>query len=149
MFILFIFIIIWFLKAPIFRYGYSYIVSFIALTFALIITYNHKNLVIINQRKITIAIILISVLTLSTKQFNRINKEFNTNYLNKPWPKYFSYSEQNNKIDLKKKFIKNEFFYYVPKMDYCYYSKSPCTSVEVDKNLKKKINSYKYKIYYF
>ena len=34
-------------------------------------------------------------------------------------------------------------------MDYCYYSKSPCTSVEVDNNLKKKINSYKYKIYYF
>ena len=51
LFILFIFIIIWFLKAPIFRYGYSYIVSFIALTFALIIAYNHKNLVIINQER--------------------------------------------------------------------------------------------------
>ena len=84
MVILFICIVIWFLKAPIFRYGYSYIVSFLALTFALIIAYSLKNLVIINQKKITTAIILISVLTLSAKQFNRINKDFNTDYLNKP-----------------------------------------------------------------
>ena len=147
--ILFICIVIWFLKAPIFRYGYSYIVSFLALTFALIIAYSLKNLVIINQKKITTGIILISLLTLSAKQFNRINKDFNTDYLNKPWPKYFSYSEKNNKIDLKENFIKKKFFYYSPKVDYCYYSKSPCTSVEVDNNLKKKINSYKYKIYYF
>ena len=32
---------------------------------------------------------------------------------------------------------------------YCFYSKSPCTSVEVDKKLKYKINSYNYKLFYF
>ena len=75
-------------KKPIFRYGYSYIKVF-RLTFALIIAYSLKNLVIINQKKITTAIILISFLTLSTKQFNRINKDFNTDYLNKPWQNIF------------------------------------------------------------
>ena len=86
---------------------------------------------------------------MSLKQFNRIYKEINTNYVNKPWPKYFSYSQQNNKIDLEKILINNEFFYYVPKTNYCFYSKSPCTTAEVDKNLKKKLNSYKYKYIIF
>ena len=147
--VLLIGIVIWFLKAPIFRYGYSYIISFIALSCALIISSNYQNIAIINQKKISTTIILISVLVLSLKQFNRIYKEINTNYVNKPWPKYFSYSEQNNKIDLEKILINNEFFYYVPKSNYCFYSKSPCTTAEVDKNLKKKLNSYKYRIYYF
>ena len=147
--VLIIGILIWFLKSPIFRFGNSYIVSFIALSFALIIVYNYQNVVIINQKKISTTIILISVLVLSLKQFNRIYKEINLNYVNKPWPKYFSYSEQNNKIDLEKILINNEFFYYVPKSNYCFYSKSPCTTAEVDKNLKKKLNSYKYQIYYF
>ena len=105
----------WFLKSPIFRFGNSYIVSFIALSFALIIAYNYQNIVIINQKKISTTIILISVLVLSLKQFSRIYKEINTNYVNKPWPKYFSYSEQINKIDLEKILINDEFFIFFKK----------------------------------
>jgi len=49
--IIFIGIIIWFLKAPIFRYGYSYLISFIALTSALAISYNLSGKKILNQKK--------------------------------------------------------------------------------------------------
>ena len=43
-------ILFWFLKAPIWRYGYSYLVSFIALSFALIISYNISGLKVIKEK---------------------------------------------------------------------------------------------------
>lgn len=142
-------LVTWFLKAPIFRYGYSYLVSIIALIFALVINYKIINFEIFNQKKISVVIIFIAVIALSLKQFSRIYKDYNSTYFNKPWPEYFSYSIENKKIRLEKILINDKFFYYIPKNNYCYYSKSPCTSVEVDKNLKKKTNIFQYKIYYF
>jgi len=142
-------ILFWFLKAPIFRYGYSYIVSFIALSTALIISYNLKRLKVLKEKKISIIIIFLAIVILSTKQFVRIYKNFDVNYNNYPWPRYYSETLENKKNNLEEVFRNEKFFYFIPKKSYCFYSKSPCTSVEVDKNLKKSINKYGYKTYYF
>ena len=142
-------ILVWFLKAPIWRYGYSYLVSFIALSSALIISYNLSGLRVLKEKKISNTIIFLTIIILSTKQFVRIYKNFDVNYSNYPWPKYYSETLENSEINLERVFKNENFFYFIPKKSYCFYSKSPCTSVEVDKNLKKRINKYGYKIYYF
>tara|TARA_B100000963_G_scaffold134962_1_gene117353 strand:- start:7092 stop:8789 length:1698 start_codon:yes stop_codon:yes gene_type:complete len=147
--VLMIGILAWFLKAPILRYGYSYIVSFIALSSALIISYNLNGLKVLKEKKISKSIIFLAIIIISTKQFVRIYKNFDVNYNNYPWPRYYSETLENRKNNLKK-VVKNEnFFYFIPRKSYCFYNKSPCTSVEVDKNLKKRINKYGYKTYYF
>ena len=147
--VLMIGILAWFLKAPILRYGYSYIVSFIALSSALIISYNLNGLKVLKEKKISKSIIFLAIIIISTKQFVRIYKNFDVNYNNYPWPRYYSETLENRKNNLKK-VVKNEnFFYFIPRKSYCFYNKSPCTSVEVDKNLKKRINKYGYKMYYF
>jgi hypothetical protein len=69
-------------------------------------------------------------------------------YYNYPWPKYFSSSPNNAKVNLIEKVKNGEFYYYIPKEDFCYYSKSPCTSEEVDEAIKLKY-IYGFKIYYF
>ena len=142
-------ILVWFLKAPIFRYGYSYLVSFIALSLALIISYNLNGLKVLKEKKISKIIILLTITIISTKQFVRIYKNFDFKYNNYPWPKYYSENLENRENNLEKVFKNDKFFYFIPEKSYCFYSKSPCTSVEVDKNLKKRINKYGYKIYYF
>ena len=142
-------ILVWFLKAPILRYGYSYIVSFIALSTALIISYNLNGLKILKEKKISKIIIFLAIIIISTKQFVRIYKNFDVNYNNYPWPRYYSETLENKKNNLEGIFKNEKFFYFIPKKSYCFYSKSPCTSVEVDKNLKKKVNKYGYKTYYF
>ncbi len=142
-------ILVWFLKAPILRYGYSYLVSFIAISSAIIISYNLNGLKVLKEKKISKIVIFLAIIIISTKQFVRIYKNFDVNYNNYPWPKYYSETLENRKNNLKKVFKNEKFFYFIPKKSYCFYSKSPCTSVGVDKNLKKRINKYGYKIYYF
>ena len=142
-------ILVWFLKAPIFRYGYSYLVSFIALSLALIISYNLNGLKVLKEKKISKIIILLTITIISTKQFVRIYKNFDFKYNNYPWPKYYSENLENRENNLEKVFKNDKFFYFIPEKSYCFYSKSPCTSVGVDKNLKKRTNKYGYKIYYF
>ena len=75
-------ILVWFLKAPILRYGYSYIVSFIALSTALIISYNLNGLKVLKEKKISKIIIFLAIIIISTKQFVRIYKNFDVNYNN-------------------------------------------------------------------
>lgn len=142
-------IIFWFFKTPVFRFGYSYIISFFALFFSIILKYNIKNHQIVRETKFSLSIIFIAIFILFSKQFVRIYKNFNIQYLNYPWPKYYSYSTSNDPIKLTKVIKNNVFLYYLSENDYCFYNKSPCTSVNVDMKLKKKINSYGYKIFYF
>ena len=142
-------ILVWFLKAPILRYGYSYLISFIAISSAIIISYNLNGLKVLKEKKISKIIIFLAIIIISTKQFVRIYKNFDVNYNNYPWPKYYSETLENRKNNLKKVFKNEKFFYFIPEKSYCFYSKSPCTSVGVDKNLKKRINKYGYRIYYF
>lgn len=147
--IIFFGFISWFLKAPIFRYGYSYIITLIALSIAIIINLNLKNYRIIKESKISAFIVFFAIFILTGKQVIRINENLEKEYFNYPWPKYFSYQSNNKRTELKKIYKDGIFIYYRPKNTYCFYSKSPCTSVEVDKKLKYKINSYNYKMFYF
>jgi len=142
-------ILTWFLKAPLWRYGYSYIVSLIALSSALIISYHLNGLKVLKEKKISNIVIFLVIIIISTKQFVRIYKNFDVNYNNYPWPKYYSETLENREINLEKVFKNEKFFYFIPKKSYCFYSNSPCTSVGVDNNLNKRINKYGYKIYYF
>ena len=147
--IIFIGIIIWFLKAPIFRYGYSYLISFIALASTLAISYNLSGKKILNQKKISTVIIFLAIFIISTKQFVRIYSNLDSKFENYPWPKFYSQNLDNKKINLNTFKKDGKFLYYVPQKSYCFYSKSPCSSVGVDDNIKLKINTFNYKIYYF
>ena len=91
-------ILVWFLKAPILRYGYSYLVSFIALSFALIISYNISGLKVIKEKNISKVIIFLAIIIISSKQFVRIYKNFDFKYNNYPWPRYYSETLENKKI---------------------------------------------------
>ena len=42
LFLMIAFSIIWFLKVPVYRYGYSYFISFFSLLFAYLCTFNHQ-----------------------------------------------------------------------------------------------------------
>ena len=86
---------VWFLKAPIWRYGYSYLVSFIALSFALIISYNINGLKVIKEKNISKVIIFLAIIIISSKQFVRIYKNFEIKYNNYPWPRYYSETLEN------------------------------------------------------
>ena len=138
----------WFLKAPIYRYGYSYIIAFLSLLFSCIIYYYFSNLEINKVKKISNLVIVLCIVILSAKQFVRIYSNYDYKYLNFPWPKFNSFNKKNDKVIVKPVFKDGLLFYYRPLNNYCFYSKSPCTSESVDDNLKTK-NIYSYKIYYF
>jgi hypothetical protein len=121
---------IWFYKVPVFRYGYSFLVIFISLIFALIgsgyLLKKKSNLIF----KYLISIFLI-IFTL--KNLNRIIFE-NKNYFNYPWPKFYSYNE-NNKIEKHKYRIINNKKIYIPLDGYCMYGKAPCGDINENLNV--------------
>ena len=144
-FIVFAFVgfLFWFLKAPIYRYGYSFIISFVSLYSAYFLSSK-----IINKKVITttaIAILFIGYSVIFFKNQLRINNSKNT-YNNYPWPKYLSMDETNELtdfeiVDLKYKKI------YVPQNGYCMYTQNICSHYQVDSNLR--INKIGYYYYFY
>lgn len=136
---------VWFLKFPIYRYGLSYLITFFTTIFILLIlnkkiSYNFKILKII-----VISIIFI----VAGNNLKRIYKNFNYKYIDYPWPKKNSFTE-NNEINTNIPIYRDDIFlYYLPDpYSLCMYSKSPCTNevnVEKDVKIKKK---FTYTIYY-
>ena len=141
-------IVIWFLKGPIYRYGYSYIISFIALFSSIILFKIFHNFEKNRLKKITNSIICLALIVLLGKQSIRIYDKYDDYYYNYPWPKFYSFEIDNRKITVKKIYKNENFLYYRSINSYCFYSSSPCTSVEVDNNLKKR-RKFNYIIYYF
>jgi hypothetical protein len=137
--------LIWFFKFPIYRYGLSYLITFLITIFILLILnkkifYNFKIL------KITIILIMFAVIS---KNLLRIYKNYDYKYIDYPWPKKNSFTE-NNEVNTNIPIYQNStFLYYLPyPYSLCMYSKPPCTNdsnVEKDIKIKKK---YTYKIYY-
>tara|TARA_B100002051_G_C16729867_1_gene637619 strand:- start:1134 stop:2705 length:1572 start_codon:yes stop_codon:yes gene_type:complete len=97
----FIGICLWFIKFPVFRYGYSYIILFII--FLTIIGLNNKiKLIDIqNLKKIFSYLLIFLIFILVTKNFTRIAKNYGNDYNYAPWPKIYS---ENNKNSKKKKY---------------------------------------------
>lgn len=132
--------IFFFLFFSIYRYGYSYIVTFISLI-AIIIVKNE-----ISSKRYNLLFKFVAILCVSffiTKNIIKIYK----NNSQTIWPNIYTL-DINNKIFEKKKINHgNNFFYYLAdKSDnLCMYSPSPCTTYPISKNIKY-IEKYTYKI---
>ncbi|WP_440915383.1 LIC_10190 family membrane protein [Candidatus Pelagibacter sp.] len=133
--------IFWFLKSPLYRYGYSFLIC----TIAFIFTFYCSKFDFYKKRHnlIFVSILLLGIFTIIGKNVIRINKT-NNNYYNHPWPKYYAMNNDNsnkvtefkiNEID-KKRIL-------TPINGYCMYIEKICSHYSLKKNLKiKKINSY-------
>ena len=112
---------------PLYRYGYSYIVTLISLLFIFLI----KNKLTVKENIPIFKFILISCfIVIVTKQGIKI---FN-NYKNTPWPNIYTLDPKGKIYPKTKIKINNDFFYYLAnKGDHlCMYSKSPCTTYPVN-----------------
>lgn len=120
--------IFWFMKFPVFRYGYSYLASTFGL-FLLIISGNFnffQNL--FKFKKVIIFFLTLMILTISVKNIIRIfPKITNMNNYQNAWPNIYSddlHSIKKENIPLYKN---GQFLFYKSKIGTCYYSSSPCT----------------------
>ena len=118
--------ILFFLKFPLFRYGYSYIISF----FILIILYFKNKYSLIRVKKISKLVFIICLFIFSSKQFIRYFKNENIyNY----WPEIQLLTNQKKKYLEKIKSYEDLNIYLSNSL--CMYSKSICTNYEL-KNIK-------------
>ncbi len=135
--------LIWFIKAPLFRYGYSFIISLVGVALSLMmlkLNLNKKKLFLFSN-----IIIVAGITIFTTKNLYRIYDNENK-YYNYPWPKYYSMDGSNIKNKFKVRYINKEKIL-IPTEGYCMYIKGICNHYDFDENLKLKI--YKnYKVFF-
>lgn len=113
--------LLWFLKVPVFRYGYSYLILLISLIFSYVsMNFSFKE----NSNKIFTIVVLFGIAIFASKNLQRIYLE-NYIYYNHPWPKFYSNTKKNETKELKFKYINDKKIYSADK-DYCMYNRSPC-----------------------
>ena len=123
------FTLIFFLKFPLYRYGYSYLIT----TIVLLSLYNYKQFNSQRVIRFTGVILIILPLVFAGKQIQKYNKKYSLSYINKPWPNIYSL---NNKVIYKKKLkIKFEDLYIYESLRECSFSKAICTNYTVNKNI--------------
>lgn len=129
--IMFFSIFFWFIKVPMFRYGYSYLISFISLIFALIcVQFNFKK----NVQKFFNFLLILCFSVLILKNVVRISKSENS-YNNYPWPKYFAMNEENLNNGVEELILNEKKLYKPNKNGYCMFSKSPCGNYGINERL--------------
>jgi len=130
-----IFSVAWFLKVPVYRYGYSYFVSFLGLTFAYLCILNHpiKDSA---YKFFKFFLILFAVFFILKNVLRIINPEDINN------KSFFPKTIFVNKSDVKKVELNNFIYYGSVKM--CGYGYAPCTHY-LKQKLKSK-NLYNYKV---
>ena len=118
-----------FLVFPLYRYGYSYLISLIALIFILTL----KNYKLKKNSKFLKFIFLATIIILATKQFKRIYDNLGNDML----PNIYTLSEEKKMNEYKKIELSKNFTYFIPiSGDYlCMYSKSPCTTYNIKGNI--------------
>ncbi len=123
---------IWFLKSPLYRYGYSFIICTVAFIFA----YFCLKIDFGVKRKIQLFnIVLILALTVFIgKNIIRVYKSDN-NYINYPWPKYYSMTQENKLTNFKNKKLGN-LSILIPINGYCMYVKKVCSHYGITNELK-------------
>ncbi len=126
-----------FLIFPIYRYGYSFLISLIALIFILFL----KNIVFSKKEFLFSFILFISILFFSLKQ---VQKVYN-NYENDRWPNIYTLNEDGIVNEYKSLNISEKFRYFQPVSGdgLCMYSNAPCTNYALNKEIKFK-NYYGY-----
>ena len=128
-----------FLIFPIYRYGYSYLITLISLLFIITINNNTKG---IKNVFIFKFFLILSLIAFMAKQSQKllVNNE------NGRWPNIYTL---DTKIGKKQKIqIKDNFYYYYSEEGerLCMYSNSPCTSYMINKNIKH-IKKLRYSIF--
>ena len=114
---------------PIYRYGYSYLITLISLLFIIAIKNNVKGMKNVFIFKL---FLILSLIAFMAKQSQKliVNNESGK------WPNIYTL---DTKISKKQKIqIKDNFYYYYPEEGerLCMYSNSPCTSYIINKNIK-------------
>ena len=128
-----------FLIFPIYRYGYSYLITLISLLFIIAIKNNVKSIKNVFIFKL---FLILSLVAFMAKQSQKliVNNESGK------WPNIYTL---DTKISKKQKIqIKDNFYYYYPEEGerLCMYSNSPCTSYIINKNIKH-IKKHTYSIF--
>ena len=143
-------IIFWFTNFPVFRYGYSYLISSFALLHLIALGHFQIFENILKYKKFLSVIVILLICGVISKNIFRIVKNYTSNH---PWPAIYSENNDLKKID-NIPIIKNKkIIFYKSKNGTCHYNKSPCThyfngnDFTIDEiNLK---ILFGYKIFYF
>jgi hypothetical protein len=140
------YLILWFLKFPVYRFGLSFLSSFIIVLYVFIFITNNKKFY---NKKILTIILVSGFLIICTKNINRIVNKLDNNYYNAPWPAMYSMNENENKIkNFKKIYDKNNsFLYFYSSGVECMYTNSPCSNF-LNKNIKKTVR-FGYQIFFY
>ena len=147
--ILSILFLIWFIKFPLLRYGEGILVVF----FTFVFQYIRVPSIKIDGYKFSVTIIIIFSLAVIMKNFSRIIKNYEKNYVDYPWPKKNSYTKLNLKNEYIPYKVNNEVIFYQPKIEarLCMYGSSPCAAIGVNETYFKikKIKIKKGKLLFF
>ena len=130
------------MKFPLYRYGHSYLHGFLIFGCLLLIkNINIKN-ISFNIRLKEFFLLVFFILFIS-KNLQRIYNNYDDDYLYSPWPKIYSFSKNNEKINPQPIFQSGKIIYYKSN-EICMYGYSPCTHTNT--NLKMD-EIYGYKIF--
>jgi len=118
--------ILWFLKFPVFRYGYSYFAC--SLSLIIFILLRHFT-IFKNPKKFLINIISLLLLSIAIKNIARIYPNLLTKNENKTteWPNIYSENKIEQKIENIPIYKNGQFLFYKSKQGSCHYTSSPCT----------------------
>lgn len=119
----------WFLKAPLYRYGFSYPISFIfLLTSYLLVTFYNFNIRLLNKFAQNILFLCFAFFFLL--QLTKAIKNYQIKLTN-IWPNIFLLNNKNEKIDPLNKLIINGVTIYSNNNE-CWYSRAPCSNYEIN-----------------
>ena len=130
-------ILFFFIKFPLFRYGYSYIITLISL---LVIKFMFYKLDRIKFFKISKVVMILCLITISIKQFQRIYKYHDVRNI---VPQIMLVEDNQIKNKYRKIKVSPEFYYFLSKGE-CMYKFAPCTHQKPEKLFFK--NRYNFKI---
>ncbi len=134
--------LLWFVFFPIYRYGYSFLLTFFLLTFLYLISYNIKKPGKVFFIRFVIFLLIFGYISFFIKNITRVYKNYNQNYVGKPFPNIYYSNYHTNSQGIQKKLIDNKMeYYYAPNL--CFYNKAPCTNYKIDNLKYKKILNYK------
>lgn len=109
----------WFFNAPVYRFGYSFLASFIAFIFIFLtypyVTNNKSNSNIIKKLVYFFLLIFIFI------QFPKIFKNFNKEKLSNFWPSIIQKNNNYRQISINNEKI------LISSKENCFYTKIPCT----------------------
>ena len=119
--------ILWFVKFPVFRYGYGYLIGFFGILYVLILSKLFEIDSFKLKKKVSI-IIIICFIGLLGKNTLRIYQNFDSNI--SAWPMIYSDDVTTKKNEMTPHYQNNNIILYTPELSMCYYSDlSPCTNM--------------------